>query len=428
MRKFILLLILLAGCNETEKNPQEGVGCAPWASGLMVGTSQSDELLDVLVDEQGNVYLAGYKNGLTGSTNIEPAGNAQGIVLKYDRKGTLLATVTVGTSGASTVEALALDAQTGEIFLTGRTNGSLAGYTNAGQYDLLIGWLNRDEWVPRLAQFGDERPQHPRRITLGLSGEIIVAGYDDVYVPTNYVEAWENPLLAKYGRDGNGFVEIWDKPFDTPQIDSFSGLAVDATTDGAIYVTGHDESLNGRGIFVARYDGQGSEIWRRQISTITYDNGVALHRLANGNILLAGSTFQQLGDNSYGQMDIFAMTLDPSTGEPLWTSQYGSPETDWVTDMAVDATGQIYLVGETMGSIEPDMPNPDKNAIFLIKMNSTGNLLLARQWNSGADDYPTAVSVDACECAFITGYTTGSLAGQSNGGRDGFVLAVPTSQ
>lgn len=311
--------------------------------------------------------------------------------MKYDRNGNVLERFSINSSGASVVEALTYDSQSGELFLAGRTNGSIAGYTNAGQYDLLLGWLQRERWLPYLSQFGDERPQHPVRIALGLSGEVIVAGYDDIYVPTNYVEAWENPLLAKYGRNGSGFVEYWDKPFDTPQVESFSGLAVAGKTDGAIYVTGHDESLDGRGIFVTRYDDQGSEIWRRQISAVAYDNGVALHLLENGDLLLAGSTFQQLGDNIYGQMDIVVMTLDPASGEPRWITQYGSSETDWLTDMMVDAGGQIYLVGETMGSIEPNVPNPDQNAVFLLKMSATGAPLLVRQWNSGAGDYATAV-------------------------------------
>lgn len=425
---YLLLLPLLgSGCGDSGAPPKPDNACALWESGLMIGTAQSDELLDVLIDEQGNVYLAGYENGQTGTTNIEPSGSAKGFVLKYNRNGQLKEKLTLDSTGASTVEALALDAQTGELFLAGRTNGAIDGYSNAGQYDLLLGWMQRDTWQPHLVQFGDERPQHPRRIALGLSGEIVIAGYDDIFVPTNYVEAWENPLLAKYSRNGMSFSESWDLPFDTPQVDTFSGLTVSASGDGSLYVTGHDESLNERGIFVARYDSQGTALWRQRITTIAYDNGAALHTLSNGNLLLAGSSFALLGEQAYGQMDVVVIELDAVSGGPLWTAQYGSSETDWVTDMAVDDTGQIYVIGETLGSIEAGQDNPDANALFLLKLDAGGELLLARQWNSSGSDQPLAVAVDACERAFIAGYTSGNLTGQNHGGRDGFILPIATA-
>lgn len=424
----VILLLLIAGCESTDTGttPVENAGCAPWPAGLMVGTALSDELLDVIIDERGNLYLAGYEGGTTGTTTIDPAGNARGFVLKYDRMGMPRDKLTLETTGASTVEALALDRQTGELFLAGRTNGALAGYNNAGQFDLLVGWLHREEWLPRLAQFGNARPQHPRRLALGLSNEIVVAGYEDIYVPTNYVEAWENPLLAKFSRNNGTVVETWNREFTTPSSDAFGGLAV--APDGAVYVTGHSSDPVEKGLFITKYDSQGATLWHRQITGIVYDSGAALHLLPDGNLLLAGSSFALLGETGYGQMDIIVQKIDSATGEPLWTTQYGSAETDWVTDMTVDANGRIYVVGETLGSLEEGKTNPDANAIFLTKFDPAGTLLLARQWNSSGFETPTAVTVDACERAFVVGYTTGNLLGQSNGGRDGFILPVFTRQ
>ena len=427
-RYMIFLILVLAGCETSTAPvpPPVSEACAQWPAGLMVGTSLSDELLDVVIDGQGRVYLAGYENGITGQATIDPSGNARGIVLKYGRHGELLSKLSLNTTGASSVEALALNTQTNELFLAGRTNGALAGFTNHGQFDLLAGWLHTDEWLPHLAQFGDARPQHPRRLVLGLSDELIIAGYDDLYVPTNYVEAWENPLLLKLARVGQDIVPVWEQSIDTIQSDMFNGLTVDSGTDGAIYVTGWNSAGAEQGIAIARYDSQGNKLWHRQLTGIGYDNGAALQILPGGHLLFAGSTFAQLGARSYGQMDIVVSKLDATTGNILWTAQQGSSETDWVTDMAVDANGNIYVVGETLGIVEPGNANPDMSAVFLLKLDRSGNRIMAKQWGSAGTDYPTAVAVDACENVFITGYTTGDLAGASNGGRDGFIIPVAT--
>jgi len=46
---------------------------------------------------------------------------------------------------------------------------------------------------------GDERPQHPRRIALSGS-RLLIAGWDDIYIPTNDVEDVEN--LVRGGARG----------------------------------------------------------------------------------------------------------------------------------------------------------------------------------------------------------------------------------
>ncbi len=428
-RQVLFLIFVLAGCQSSDNGslpPAENTGCTSWVTGKMVGTALSDELLGVVIDGDGNSYFAGYENGITGQATVDPSGNARGIVLKFSNSGELLATLTLDTAGASSVEALALNPQTNELFLAGRTSGVLAGYTNQGKFDGVAGWLHTAEWLPHLAQFGNERPQHPRRLALGLSDELIIAGYDDLYVPTNYVAAWENPLLVKLGRVGESFTPVWQQTIDTPQSDIFNGLAVASATDGAIYVTGWNSAGAERGIAVAKYDNQGSKLWQRQLTGIGYDNGAALHVLPDDHLLLAGSTFAQLGQTAYGQMDVVVIKLDASTGDILWAAQEGSSETDWVTDMAVDARGNIYVVGETLGIIEPGQTNADSKAAFLLKFDSSGKKILAIQWSSAGTDYPTAVAVDRCENALIAGYTTGDLVGPSHGGRDGFILPVAT--
>ncbi len=422
----VLLLVLgLSACGDS-MTPQATPQCAAWEEGKMLGGTLSDQVLDLLIDPQGNLYLAGYENGITGATSVEPAGEARGMVARYRPGGELQAKMTVASSGASTVEALALHPQSGELFLTGRTNGAISGYSNNGQYDLLLGRVDSDGQRLQLAQWGGGRPEHPVRLEFGWGYQLIVAGYEDIYIPTNYLAALENPLLATFTWQGNGFINDWSHLYRTSSADAYQGLVVARDSDGGIYVTGHKEGSSDRGMFVTKFDSQGIEIWSTRLTQILYDNGAALVVLEDGNLLLAGSTFALLGEEASGQMDIVLIKLNGLDGEVLWVSQYGSSETDWVSDMAVDEQGQAYVVGESMGVLEAGATNSDMNAVFLVKFDAQGEVLLARQWNSGASEIVTTVAVDACEQAFIGGYTRGDLVGPSNGGMDGFVLPVVT--
>lgn len=427
----LFLIFALASCDNGDKarpDQARADACGHWSGGLMLGTAQDDELLDVLLDGQGNVYLAGYEGGTIGKTTVDPSGNARGMVLQFNSQGKFVAKRIIDTEATDVVEALAHSPESNELFFVGRTTGAFPGSINQGQFDLVLGWSAMDAWHPRIAQFGDARPQHPRRLELGSANELVVAGFDDIFVPTNYVEAWENPMLTKFVRTGEQMTAVWQQRFDSQAADTFMGLAVARWTDGASYVTGYTSGGEKRGIAVAKFDTQGSELWYRQYTTIANDMGAALAVLQDGNLLLTGSTFAQLGAQSFGQMDVVVRKLDASTGEPLWTVQYGSQETDWVTDMAIDGQGNIYLVGETLGAIEPGRSNQGGFDVFLLKLDAEGRLLLTKQWGSAAYESPTAVAVDACQSVFVVGFTEGNLVGDSLGGRDGFIIPVATAE
>lgn len=434
---YFLTLLFLAGCGggsggggdsggggSEPPPPPADDGCLDWSGGRMIATALADELQDVVISPQGQVYVAGYENGTLGVATVDPSGAARGIVLRYTADGLLARKDIVYADTATTVESIALDAEGNALYLAGRTRGALPGYINSGQFDLIAGRLALDTNDQLLDQFPTGRPQHPRRLLSDSAGGWIVAGFDDVYVPTNFVEAWENPLLVNLSYAGPHLVESWRVVFDSSYTDIFGGLAV--TEGGASFVTGHSEGGNERGVYVAKYSAEGLLLWQSQQTASPHDNGAALEVVADGGLIFAGSTSLPLGGESFGQLDAVVRNLDETSGEPVWTRQYGSSEIEWVTDMAIDTQGQIYVVGETWGIVEPGKNTPVQGGFFLLKLSATGELLLAKQWDSPAFETPTAVAVNACEQVVIVGYTNGDLFGTNMGSRDGFLLVEDT--
>jgi hypothetical protein len=103
----------------------------------------------------------------------------------------------------------------------------------------------------------------------------------------------------------------------------------------------------------------------------------------------------------------------PGTGNA--TVQFGSTRFDGATGTAVDSGENVYVVGNTWGTIDPTHPNPDPTAstadIFISKYNAAGMLQWIRQLGSPLDDYATGISVDNTGNVIVVGYTFGDLFG-----------------
>jgi hypothetical protein len=432
----------LGGC-AIEDAPDQGMSwqyhlsSGGWdLKGNVFGGGGFDEATDVLVGPNGLIYVSGYENGTFGQSSVDPSGNARGIINAYEYRSASqsLEKVSGRTFGSShssaeVIEALALHPSASgssfDIYFAGRTNGPYAG-THAGQFDTFAGWLPPSGNSPRIQQ-GTVRPQHPRRLVVTASRDLIIGGYDDIYIPSNFVEAWEDPFVTKVRRSGAGLTPVagWPIYSNTPNSDVVLGMAA-APHDGApIYLAGTTLTGSGRGMFVKKFGADGALEWHSQQSPVGLDVAAALAVLPDDNVLFAGATYLQLGEQSFGEQDAVVRLLTPNN-QVLWTKQYGTEFSEILTDMTVDAAGDIYLVGETLGSFDPLVPNQGESDIFVLKLSPNGDLKAAFQLGSEGDDHPSSIAVGADGNIYVAGYTTAKLFANRDhvGGRDGFVFRV----
>jgi hypothetical protein len=400
-----------------------------WAvQGLMWGSSNSDELLDVLTDSQNRVYVSGYRNGLLESSNVSTFGNAIGVVTRYDAYLSNPVNVQIETSQPDVIEALAFMPGTTRLFFAGRTAGAFTNTINSGQFDVITGELNLDTRGFTVQQYGDARPQHPRRLAFNSSQDMLVSGYDDVYIPSNYVESWEDSFVVKV-QPSAGSSMLWRA--NSASQDMAFGMTVDPQDN--VYVAGTNLSGTERGMFLRKLDRTGMTVWSKRLSAISMDVGASVERDSHGNVVFGGATYALLGDYQYGDMDVVVKKLD-ANGVAIsgWgsnfggTTQYGTDSMDWVTDMVVDASGNLYVVGETTGSFNPSTPNKGGSDVFVLKLNEEGRCPQVFQIGSTMDDHPTAVTVDSQGRILVVGHSTGSLFPSyiNKGSRDAFILRL----
>ena len=108
---------------------------APWIGTQQLGTSSDDRAYGVATDSSGNVYVTGYtEGGLDGNTS---AGSGDLFVVKYSSSGTKQWTQQLGTSYEDRANGVATDSS-GNVYVTGYTGGGLDGNNHSGNTDIFV--------------------------------------------------------------------------------------------------------------------------------------------------------------------------------------------------------------------------------------------------------------------------------------------------
>jgi len=165
----------------------------------------------------------------------------------------------------------------------------------------------------------------------------------------------------------------------------------------------------------------GTSAWTRQFGTRRADEAQAVALDGSGNAYVVGWTFGTLpGQAPAGTVDAFVRKVD-SKGNELWTRQFGSWDSDFARSVAVGPSGDAYVVGETEGTLPGQHSSGGRDA-FIRQYDRDGTVRWTRQFGGPGGDGATGVAVDAAGDAYVVGTTAASLPGQTwAGDYDAFI-------
>lgn len=317
------------------------------------GTAGDDAVVDTDATPSG-IYVVGYTDGaIAGSSR----GGRDAFLRKYNAFGRHLWTRQMGTAGSDSATAVAAYATSSSeaVYVAGNAAAPL-GETPQGQ---------PSGFVRKYSAEG----KHLWTLQLGAAGEVTDV---DATPPRLHVvgsTATGDAFVHTYnGKDAD---ELWAEQFGTAAGDQARSVAangsrvfVGGSTGGAWPDT---VSAGGRDGFVRAYDMAGGVVWTRQLGSGADDVVEALATSRSG-VHAAGWTDGALpGQSTEGSRDAFAARFH-GDGTPVWTRQLGTGEADEADGLTTSSRG-VYLAGMTEGTFAGSTSSGGSDA-FLARLVS----------------------------------------------------------
>jgi gliding motility-associated-like protein len=231
-------------------------GKIQWAT--YFGGADDDFAKTILADQQGNVFCCGYSLSKTGiATNgayqTSMAGYEDAFLAEFSSAGILKWSTYFGGTNSDDGADLLLD-NSGNIYLAGST-GSISGISTKGAFqtsfaggtsDAFLAKFNNNGNLQWSTYYGTDQNDYCQRIALDTNGNIYMSGYSfsitglatkGAYQTSNIGSGTNDAFLAKFNENG---LRLWSTYFGGSEEDLSWGVAADRL--GNIYLSGYTTS------------------------------------------------------------------------------------------------------------------------------------------------------------------------------------------
>ena len=349
-----------------------------------LGGSAGDVAYGIAVDSSGDTYVTGSTASLnfpttSGGVQTTAGGGGDVFVSKFNPGGSaLLFSIYLGGNGADAASAILLDSS-GDIFLVGSTFSNnfptttgAAQITYGGNGDAFLTELKPDGSALLYSTYvGGSQADNATALALDSAGDVFLTGSTQSHdFPTM------NPL--QLGNDGVSNVFVTE---------------VNPTGTALVYST---------------YLGGSSS-----------DYGTAIALDGSGNVYISGYTFSTdfPTQNAFqsvlaGGSDAFITELTPGNTALVFSTFLGGNSIDRVFSMWLDASGSIYLAGDTQSTNFPVTSSAFQSVnhgladAFVTKLSrGASSLVYSTLLGGSGTDGITAMALDSTGSVYVTGFT-----------------------
>ena len=408
-----------------------------------------------ITDAAGNVYMVGTTNSnsdiatvgahqtiCAGGDTIGGFSGTDAFLVKFNSSGVRQWATYYGGSEWDYGTSCAIDAS-GNIYMIGSTS-STSGIATAGAHETTVndGFLVKFN-SSGVRQWGTYFEGNGNACTTDASGNIYIVGLTNSTSGIATAGAHQTVMsgsgdafLVKFNSSG---VKQWGTYFGGASSGASGmekGLSCATDALGNVYMTGHTPSTSGiatagahqtiyggssTDAFLVKFNSSGVIQWGTYYGGEGVDIGYSCATDASGNVYMAGDAQQQnlpasgistIGahQSAYGggYSDGFLVKFD-SNGLRQWGTYYGGSLLDVSFSCATDASGNVYMSGETQspnGIATSGAHQTTVDGAFLVSFNSSG----VRQSGTYYGGIKNVCTTDASGNVYMTGYT------QSNSG------------
>jgi hypothetical protein len=297
-----------------------------------LGGNDENEITSVVVDSAGTAHVAGYTHAIDFPVRnaLQPVlggglNDWDGFIAKIDPSGTMLFSTFFGGNNTDIINAIALDPG-GNIYVAGYT---LSGenFPPAGPQPFATPG-SEDGFISKIDPAGTH-----------IIYSTILGGRSHDAVRTIAIDADGNAYLAGITYSDDFPVKI---PYKSTRNSIFDGfiLKLDPTGKNLIYST---------------YIGAGYQPYDGDLDAITsivvdHDRNI----IVGGRVTVPGLEMKHpLQSEIAGLDDVFIFKLDQTGSTLLFSTYLGGSQSDYLTGLAVDGNGNLYVAGYTYSSDFP---------------------------------------------------------------------------
>jgi hypothetical protein len=453
-----------------------------------LGGSAAETGRGIAVDGSGNAYVIGW----TTSTNFPTASPFQAalngagpdiFISKMNASGTgLVYSTYLGGSGDDYGIGIALDSS-GNVYLTGYTNStnfptsnpfqSTCNNCSSSSYDAFVTKLNPTGsalvYSTYLGGSGNDQGWGVAVDSLGapyLTGNTNSTDFPTAlpFQPNN--SGGDEAFVTKF--DPTGTTLVYSTYLGGSAIDDGRAIAVD--TSGSAYVTGYAFSTNfptvnafqpnkagSNDAFITKFTADGSAlIYSTYLGGVNDDQGWGIAVDSSNNAFVTGRTkstnfpsvnavqpslhLHHSAGGDFAEYDAFVTKINDSGTALIYSTFLGGDDKDYGYGIAVDSSGNAYVVGHSQSFDFPvvnpvQTPANDTNA-FIAKLAPAGNSLIysscvGGDYESMVDETAYGVAADSSGNAYVTGETSSATFPTANpfhsslqGANDAFVFKI----
>lgn len=158
-------------------------------------------------------------------------------------------------------------------------------------------------------------------------------------------------------------------------------------------------------VVILKLDAAGQTIWERRIGGNGQDVPTNIALDADGNVLVVGWTLstQFGGQRTAGDADAFILSVSPE-GKRRWVRFVGGAGPESSSEASLSPNGQrIYLVGYTASDDLGGAPSLGGSDGFFATFDARGSRLGLRRFGGSDDDYPNALAVTEAGGVYVAG-------------------------
>jgi hypothetical protein len=244
-------------------------------------------------------------------------------------------------------------------------------------------------------------------------------------------------FIAKFNSTGTSLV--WGTYYGSAAGDNITigdGIVLDENEN--IYITGYTSNPSGMATagayqttyggggdaFVAVFNSTGSSLlWGTYYGGASDDQGNGIAIDESGNVYITGFTYNSTGmatvgayQTSGGSISAFAAKFNSAGSSLVWGTYFGetgSSGTTYGNSIAIDTKDEVYITGGTSSTTDIATTGAYQTTYgggadaFVAEFSPDGaSLVFGTYYGGPGYDYGYAISLDATDDIYITGYTT----------------------